>query len=346
MEWLRGATLRQRAERTPLSYAETCDVLLAITNALGAAHAVGIVHRDLKPDNVFLVDVKDSPSPLVKLLDFGIAKLLVDDRRINQTAAGVFMGTPGYTSPEQARGDEVDPRTDLYALGVIAFELLTGQLPFRGNSATDVIAKHIYEPAPSVAPLAPGAPAELAALVQALLAKDPAARPPIDDVRARLRGIASEAAMLTVRAPVAAPAPFTEQLSVAPPARHRRATAAAVALGVAALVVATIVIATRVTGGHEDAAAGRDGAAAPARELAAPPAPVPVPAPAPIVPVVEPVIDAAVPAETQAAGPGSADPRPDAVAPPPKPKGKAPTMKRGKKSPGLPPTTPDRDGLL
>jgi eukaryotic-like serine/threonine-protein kinase len=133
MEWLQGSSLAGRIAGGPMPPFEAVEVLDQIADALEAAHEKGIVHRDLKPDNIFLVDVRGGRQ-LVKLLDFGIAKLMDEGGVINRTRTGMMMGTPGYMSPEQARGVRVDHRTDVYALGAIAFELLTGKLPFDGES--------------------------------------------------------------------------------------------------------------------------------------------------------------------------------------------------------------------
>ncbi len=191
MEWLRGTSLGDRLQEGRLELGKACEILTAIMNALAASHAIGIVHRDLKPDNVFLAEIKDSPSHIVKLLDFGIAKLVQGgDDRIDQTGTGVFIGTLMYASPEQLRGERVDHRTDLYALGVMAFEMLAGRMPFEGTTGPEIIAKHLLEPAPSVAQFLPSLPRKLAVLVDGMLAKDPAQRPSLDEVRDAFRDVA------------------------------------------------------------------------------------------------------------------------------------------------------------
>jgi serine/threonine-protein kinase len=189
MEWLQGESLATRLARGPLPLALAVDVLDAIASALAAAHAAGIVHRDLKPDNVFLVGA----APIVKLLDFGIAKLLGTDAGIDQTATGALIGTPAYMSPEQARGELVDTRSDLYALGTLAFEVLTGEMVFQANSAAEIVARHLFEPARHVRELRPVVPGALDALITALLAKEMTARPSLAEVRATLARVRAEA---------------------------------------------------------------------------------------------------------------------------------------------------------
>src|SRR5947207_2847296 len=171
MEQLRGVSLGTRIEQAALPIIDALVILDAIAIALEAAHRKGIIHRDLKPDNVFLVDVEGG-APQVKLLDFGIAKLTNGDAPMQRTRTGNVMGTPAYISPEQARGQGVDHRTDIYAFGAVAFELLTGRWPFPATNAADMIAKHLFEPPPSAAELNPEIDAELDVLIKTMLAKD------------------------------------------------------------------------------------------------------------------------------------------------------------------------------
>jgi len=183
MEWLRGESLRDRILRGAVPIQHTLQILDTIATALEAAHDKGIVHRDLKPDNVFLVDIKGA-APQVKLLDFGIAKLLGnDDLRAERTRTGNLLGTPAYISPEQARGHAVDHRTDIYALGALAYELMTGWLPFPADNAADMIAKHLFEPPPHASLSNADVWPELDALICAMLAKDANERPTLAQVR-------------------------------------------------------------------------------------------------------------------------------------------------------------------
>jgi serine/threonine-protein kinase len=178
MEWLRGQSLSDRLKRGLPTIPETCEILIGIAAALDAAHEKGIVHRDLKPHNVFLVDVRGQ-RPLVKLLDFGLVKLTDagEDPRMERTRAGALLGTPAYMSPEQALGRGVDTRSDNYALGVVAFEMLTGRVPFIEDAAMALLVAHMQQQPPTPLSIHPGIPPELDRLVLALLAKDPAHRP-------------------------------------------------------------------------------------------------------------------------------------------------------------------------
>jgi serine/threonine-protein kinase len=178
MELLKGETMRARMARKRMDLAELAHVLKPLARALEAAHEKDIIHRDLKPDNVFFVDVRGE-APTVKLLDFGIAKLARRDQRVERTATGTMMGTPQYIAPEQARGYAIDHRVDIYSLGCIIFEMLTGQPPFEADNAMDMVAKHLLEPPRAPSAVVPGVPPELDQLVIAMMAKDAAARPPL-----------------------------------------------------------------------------------------------------------------------------------------------------------------------
>lgn len=174
MELLEGQDLARALRAGSLGRVELISVFMQIADALAEAHELGVVHRDLKPDNVFLTREPDG-TLFVKLLDFGIAKLL-DDSPSGLTDTGVVLGTPYYMSPEQARGDAIDGRSDIYALGVIMYRAFTGRLPFVGDSKIGVLTRHITE--------APKPPSELGEsdlsteqLILRCLQKDPALRP-------------------------------------------------------------------------------------------------------------------------------------------------------------------------
>jgi serine/threonine-protein kinase len=182
MELLRGEDLKVRLARGPIPVPEACDVLDGIARALDAAHAKDIVHRDLKPDNVFLHKVEDGPV-MVKLLDFGIAKLIKQGGGgMERTNTGDMLGTPRYISPEQARGVNVDHRSDIYSLGVMAYEMLAARAPFHGETAMDLVVAHMQEEPPALSQFA-RVPKPLEHCVMRMLDKDPSKRPPLADVR-------------------------------------------------------------------------------------------------------------------------------------------------------------------
>ncbi|HEY6173075.1 MAG TPA: serine/threonine-protein kinase, partial [Kofleriaceae bacterium] len=209
MEMLDGESLAsrlQRVGRLPVSAA--VDIGRQVAAALHAAHSLGITHRDLKPDNMFLVRDPEI-GERVKLLDFGIAKLVTNDSG-NRTRTGVVMGTPVYMSPEQCRGTAaLDGRADLYSLGCVLYELVAGRPPFVAESAGDIIAHHLYFPPDPVRRHEPSVPDGLEQLIMALLAKDPAMRPgsavEVSGILDRWRTIAAAPSGSAMRAtPVAA----------------------------------------------------------------------------------------------------------------------------------------------
>jgi len=171
MEYLEGQSLsaaapgRMRAE-------VALPLLVQVCQALAAAHRHGVLHRDLKPENVFLCH-RDGPVPFVKILDFGIAKLFGGELQAGQTTAGFIVGTPEYMAPEQATGEALDGRADLYALGVIAYRLATGRLPFSGGGLTGVLLAHRDQAPRPPQELAPDIPPGLANAILRALAKRP-----------------------------------------------------------------------------------------------------------------------------------------------------------------------------
>ncbi len=172
MEWLEGEDLSARLSRIGLVPREAVGIAIRVAEAIGAAHARGIVHRDIKPSNIFLVD-RDASR--VKVLDFGIATLARPDRALTRT--GTTIGTPGYIAPEQARGGKVDGRVDLFSLGCVLFECLTGTPPFVGDHPIAVLAKVLLEDPPRISDLMPGLSPELDEFVGRLLEKEPHRRP-------------------------------------------------------------------------------------------------------------------------------------------------------------------------
>ena len=184
MEWLEGEDLASRLVRGPLSIDDAIALVTRIAGAVGFAHDLSIVHRDLKPSNVFLPGGRIEG---VKLLDFGIARGL----GTAVTRSGALLGTPGYMAPEQATsGASVDARSDVFALGCVLFESITGRAAFRGEHVMAVLAKILFEDSPRLHEHLRDAPPWLDLLVAKLLAKDPAHRPRDGKAVARLLGIA------------------------------------------------------------------------------------------------------------------------------------------------------------
>lgn len=178
MELLDGEPLEDLIHRSaPLDPVLVLTLLCEMLEALGAAHGVGVIHRDLKPSNVFIVRPPHG-DPYLKLLDFGLAKRVPEGtRHTPQTRASVVIGTPAYMAPEQACGKPVSPETDMYALGSIAFEMLTGRIPFVANTLYEILAMHINTAPPRASSLRPEVPPELDDIVDRLLRKEPDQRP-------------------------------------------------------------------------------------------------------------------------------------------------------------------------
>ena len=173
MEQLVGHSLSELAPDLD----ESLSILAQVADALIAAHAAGVVHRDLKPDNIFLVEGE----PLrVKLLDWGIARVINVPTEV--TYEGQVVGTPRYIAPEQARGERVTPQTDVYSLGVVAYELLLGRAPFDADTPTEVMAMHLLIQPPAPRTLWPEIPTRVERLLHGMLAKHPDARPSMTEV--------------------------------------------------------------------------------------------------------------------------------------------------------------------
>ncbi len=171
MEYLEGEDLGARLERVRLLDPEqTYQILSQVARALVRAHAAGIVHRDLKPENIFLVPGDDQE--VAKVLDFGIAKHEQYSLAGKTTKTGSFMGTPYYMSPEQARGKSIDWRSDLWALGVIAFQCLTGRPPFESDALGELMGMIIYDAIPGLTERNPNLPSSLDAWWQRAVARD------------------------------------------------------------------------------------------------------------------------------------------------------------------------------
>src|SRR5690242_7059346 len=193
MQYIEGKNVRQLVNGRPLSLESALSITLQVADALAAAHARGIIHRDIKAGNVMV-----TPTGQVKVLDFGLAKLLDEDaartsgiHHTEITEVGVPYGTATYAAPEQARGDRVDSRADIFSTGVLLYEMLTGTWPFQGQTAVEV--RHAVlndEPAP-LSKMRPGrVPAKLQAVIDKALAKEPRDRyQKITELREELRKV-------------------------------------------------------------------------------------------------------------------------------------------------------------
>ena len=338
MEYLEGESLGTRLHRGPLGLAAALATTRGIARALQAAHEKGIVHRDLKPDNIFLVPDEDARGgERVKMLDFGIAKLAPNANEPGQTRTGMVIGTPTYMAPEQCRGDAIDLRADLYALGCVIYQMLCGQPPFVANASADVLAHHLYFQPQPVSALRPEVPPPVEQLVMALLAKDPAARPAGAHVVVRI----VDALVTSVDA---TPAPYVAARPARPPSspvasvpttlsgaassldahprRSRRPLVIGLSAAVAAIAIIAVVAAQRSSSPAGEGGAPSDGAAvaaapdAPAAVASAePPSPSPSPSPAPSPPPAPPS-EAVGSAAGASASEAPAPPAPRPTAPP------------------------------
>jgi serine/threonine-protein kinase len=172
MEYLDGQSLQQRLRSTGMSFPETVKVISECCSALAASHKKGIVHRDLKPENIYLCP-RGSDKNFAKLLDFGIAKLTGDGATSSKTRTGLVIGTPAYMSPEQCEGKgHIDSRSDIYSLGVVMYELLTGRVPFVSEGYGDILVAHLTRQPDLPTSVNPNIPPELEAIVMHALEKD------------------------------------------------------------------------------------------------------------------------------------------------------------------------------
>ncbi len=214
MEHIEGKTLRSVISARPLPIKDAVLIAAQIAEGLAAAHQAGVIHRDLKPDNIML-----TPDQHVKILDFGLAKMLDEhqvakdaaDSRVEtisgeMTRAGKLMGTAAYMSPEQARGDKIDARSDLFAFGIVLYEMVTGVAPFKGRSATDVLSAIIRDQPVPALQINAGVPAELQRVIDKCLEKDRAERyQHADDVAVDLRRMkrTTDSGTVAIRTPKA-----------------------------------------------------------------------------------------------------------------------------------------------
>jgi serine/threonine-protein kinase len=286
MEFLEGVPLdeellRLSREGQRLSVAQSLEVLDEVASVLQAAHGASVTHRDLKPSNIFLCSSSDG-SRYVKVLDFGVAKL--DNFHASpKTAANVVMGTPSYMAPEQAAGEAAAPSMDLYALGVIAFELFTGRLPFEQEGVVQLLLAHQQIAPPVPSSLAPGLPAGIDDFVLKLLEKSPANRFQSGaEVRAEIKRLQS-APVRALRATDevrALPTIVHERVITAPGPTNASSPKARLAL-VAAAVLALVGVGSVVFPGGPE----------PVAPPPAPVVPVPVPLVVPPLPPVVPVVE-------------------------------------------------------
>jgi serine/threonine protein kinase len=176
MEYVYGSSLRKLLSRGPLKLDNAVPIIGAVAEGLAAAHEQCVIHRDLKPENVLIPRKKSSCNSLAKIVDFGIARI-IDAPRITTTQH--VMGTPQYISPEQAMGKSVDHRSDIYTLGVMMYEMLSGELPFSGDDPDFLLRQHVHAPPPPLTESATESeiPEDLKALVMRCLAKAPHNRP-------------------------------------------------------------------------------------------------------------------------------------------------------------------------
>jgi serine/threonine protein kinase len=221
LEYVEGKSLREAISEGRLELGRALRVARQIASALGRAHALGIVHRDLKPENVMLVTREGDPD-FVKVLDFGIAKVPVGltgepkTPGVALTQVGMVYGTPEYMAPEQALGQPVDATADLYALGVILFEMITGKRPYDHESKVTLLGMHVTAPIPRMGDRAPGAnvPPQIEAIVTRLLAKESTAR--FADARELIDALDAITAHLAALGQIAEPPPPLSSLGQSP----------------------------------------------------------------------------------------------------------------------------------
>ena len=326
MEYLDGESLADRLARGPLTWSERTRFTRQILDALTATHAARVTHRDLKPDNIWIAHPKHD-EVRIKLLDFGIAKLARDQGVTPKlTSTGVGMGTPAYMAPEQWSGKDVGPPADVYAVGVLLFEIFTGQLPFSPADPFQQAARQSASPAPLASAFA-SVPPEIDALIACCLEREAASRPSAADLRERLSAAFAQypdgvparpvAATLLVPAAISRPREEVRGSTQPPPRDHRTSTLGAAAgetIGaiprqpwpkvatLAIVVVAVAVSGAAILHGRRarrlapSAPAGAATAGAPApTAFASPPSPIPLPSAAIAAPPVATAPAAATP---------------------------------------------------
>jgi serine/threonine-protein kinase len=293
IEHLEGRDLAEvLAERGSLGVTEAVEYVLQACEAMAEAHAAGIIHRDLKPANLFLTTGTDG-APCIKVLDFGISKILDPGTAAVVTTTRSMMGSPLYMAPEQlVSARDVDPRADIWSLGTVLFQLLTGETPYRGSSLPEVVAQVLHTDPPRLSRRLPGAPRALDAALTRCLQRDPARRyQSVAELAADLAEVVPEASHLALRSAAVLGLRPSRSLTIKPPPRR-----GIVPIVVSAALVVTFAGVSLLVFGGGDGDAEREAetepAAAPVTEGEAAPEPEPPEAPAATVTV--PAIDAAV----------------------------------------------------
>lgn len=335
MEFLAGETLSSRIRKHGrLTPAQVVPLIRQMLVGLAAAHEAGIVHRDLKPDNVFVLTERSGIRDYVKIIDFGISKFNVVGGDMSMTRTGAVMGTPFYMSPEQAKGNPVDHRSDLYAVGVILYEAVTGEVPFLASTFNELLFKIVLSDPKPLQEASPGIDPAYVAVVSRAMAREPSqrfgsAREMIEALDAlglggKTQVLEPGAAMAPVPAPVRVANTPDPALGVPGPAtlgtfstsqtgaRKSGAPVALLAGGLTLLVMAGGAFAAykALSGGGEPPAAASAEAPASGAAVAAP-----APAPPPPAPPAEPEVTADPPATAEPVA--SAAPPPSAPAPKP-----------------------------
>ncbi len=272
MELLNGSPLSRVLEAGPMSPTRAIGIMRQVLRAVGAAHAKGIIHRDLKPDNIFLTDRGDG-SDFVKLLDFGISKIVDLDAEVASTrltSTGMVMGTPLYMAPEQAMGSPIDHHCDIYACGVILYEMLAGKPPFEGATYAVLVAKLLTATPPLLSEVRPGLPHALVVATARALEKEPEARfDSADKFAASLPGDRSPSMVELAQTM------DSGMVAVAMPPKQASKRGLIVAIAAVVVVAAiVVVIATRPSSPASAVAAVGSAAVAPAVGSAAGPAAV------------------------------------------------------------------------
>ena len=277
MELLDGEPLTRVMERTgPMPAWRAIQIMRQVLRAVGAAHAKGIIHRDLKPDNIFIVN-RDDQHDFVKLLDFGISKMIDTGEQIaatRLTTTGVVMGTPLYMAPEQAMGSPVDRGVDIYAAGVILFEMLSGRPPFNETNYNMLVAKLITASPPHLADLRRGLPTALVDAVHRALEKEPENRFASADAFAQ--ALPTDRALSEPNLEVMHTLGPDASVSAVPSTMRKPPSKRGWLIGAGAVVVVGAVVVIGVV-----ASGGEPSSGTTATSVAPVPAPVPAPAPAP-----------------------------------------------------------------